>query len=106
MTRKKKPTEEIIEVAQEIATVVAEERKIEPKVDPPKPVKPEKVEKVKEEVVDVVAPLTKPVRNVRVKATATVRGVYHNMRYSIKEGEIYTFPEEMANWLMSSGRVI
>jgi transglutaminase-like putative cysteine protease len=103
MTRKKKHTEEVIEVAQEIATVVASEPvKAEPKVEPPKPVDPPKA---KEDVVEVVESSARK-RSVRVKATATVRGVYHNMRYSIKEGEVYTFPEDMVEWLKKAGRVI
>lgn len=107
MTRKKKPTEEVIEVAQEIATVVASEPKSEVKPEPPKPASSPKPSKAKkEEIVEVVQANTAPVRNVRVKATATVRGVYQNMRYSIKEGEVYTFPEEMVKWLKESGRVI
>lgn len=116
---KKKNTQEVIQVAQQIASVVetpkeGSTRKSEP-TQAPKPVKPEPVAaKVKEVKVvepepaqveeNLATPRTKPNRTKRIKATASVRGQFHNIRYEIKAGEIYTFPEALANWLIECGR--
>lgn len=108
MTRKRKASDEVVEIAEEIASVVedtskpAPKRKASTKVNgtPVSTPSPEK----KEEVLEPV--FKRPVKNVKVKATATVRGVYGNMRYEIRQGEVYVFSEEMANWLIGQGRAI
>jgi hypothetical protein len=109
MTRKvkTKANEEVIEVAQSIATAVQGDQPSTPskasktQAKRPQPVSPPKV---KEEVVEVV--MTSPNRSVRIKATASVRGVFGNMRYAIEAGQVYTFPEGLANWLIEQGRAI
>jgi len=101
MSRKKTKTDEVVVVAQEIASVVATES--------PK----KKAEKSSKEEVKVAAPVAEvpvarksPVRNIKVKATTSMKGRYHRYNYDIKAGEIYTFPEPLAKWLMDLGRVI
>ncbi len=98
MTRKKKSTDEVKEVAQEIASVVIAEK---PKVEVPKA-------KVVEEpkVQEVKVAKTAPIKNIRIKATTSMRGQYNNLRYEIKSGEVYTFPEPLAKWLIDLGRAI
>ena len=123
MTRKKTASKEVKEAAEFIAEVVATvsedsapihtptaapepvvAAKVEHKPSKPKAVKP-KAEPVAEEPSVVVASKS-PVRNVRIKATATVRGTYGRMRYQIESGQVYTFPEGLANWLIQNGRAI
>jgi hypothetical protein len=99
MTRKKKSTDEVKEVAQEIASVVIAER---PKVDVPKAKEVEEKPKIKE----VKVAKTSPTKNVRIKATTSMRGQFNNLKYEIKSGEVYTFPESLANWLIELGRAI
>jgi len=101
MSRKKTKSDEVVVVAQEIASVVAAE------------VPKKKTERASKEEVQVAAPVaevpvarTAPVRNVKVKATTSMKGRYHRYNYEIKTGEIYTFPEPLAKWLMDLGRVI
>lgn len=112
MTRKAKAkaNEEVIEVAQSIAMAVQGDqpstasKASKTQAKQPQPVSPPKV---KEEVVEVVeAAMTSPNRSVRIKATASVRGVFGNMRYAIEAGQVYTFPEGLANWLIEQGRAI
>lgn len=106
MSKKKKSTDEVKQVAKEIASVVVATNAEKPKVDVPKAepvaVKAEtKVEKPK-----VVEAKSAPVKNIKIKATASVKGQYTNMRYEIKAGEVYTFPAPLAEWLISLGRAI
>jgi len=104
MTRRKKVNEEGLEVAQEIASVVEDKpKKVDEPVVPPAP-----VDAPKQEIQEVALEQarTSPNRSVRIKATATVRGVFRNIRYDIRSGEVYTFPEDMANWLIGQGRAI
>jgi hypothetical protein len=124
MTRKKTASKEVKEAAEFIAEVVATvseesapihtptaapEPVVAAKVEEQKPSRPKsvkpKVEPVAEEPSVVVASKS-PVRNVRIKATATVRGTYGRMRYQIESGQVYTFPEGLANWLIENGRAI
>ena len=99
MTRKRKISDELKESAEVIAEVVLPQpdRVVEKpseakKAPPPKP----------EPVIEVAK--TSPVKNIRVKATETVKGKYGRMRYEIVACEVYTFPKEMAEWLIKSGR--
>lgn len=109
MTRKKKDSKEIKDMAQEIASIVvvtSDEELPKKKASKKTPVVSE--EPLVVESVEAVVPIARkaPIQNVKVKATASVRGVYGKMRYEIKAGEIYTFPEPMAKWLISIGRAI
>ena len=112
---KKKHTEQVIEVAKDIASVIETvqespnkvEDKAEKHLPPPKEIK---VAAAKEKPLEakpapIEKALTSPKRNIRVKATSSVRGQYRNIRYEIKAGETYTFPEDLANWLIKAGRV-
>lgn len=103
MSKKKKSTDEVKQAAKEIASVVVATANVEkPKVDVPK------AEPVvaKAEISKVTVAKTAPVKNIKIKATASVRGQYNNMRYEIKSGEVYTFPAPLAEWLISLGRAI
>lgn len=104
MTRKKKDSQEIKDKAKEIASVVV----VTSDEELPQKKASKKVSLVPEEpkVEEVVVPLarTAAIQNVKIKATASVSGVYGKMRYEIKAGETYTFPEPMAKWLISIGR--
>ena len=106
MTRRKKSTKEVKEVAETIASVVvAESVKSE---ESPKQVEAKVVvkEQPKQEPVVVQVAKAKPSKNIRVKATASIRGQYNNLRYEIVAGEVYTLPEALANLLISQGRAI
>lgn len=121
MTRKKTDSKEVKEVAEFIAEVVAtvseEVTPIHTPTVTPEPVVVTQVEehvseipkavkaKSDEEPPEVVASKS-PARNIRIKATATVRGTYGRIRYQIEAGQVYTFPEGLANWLIQNGRAI
>lgn len=118
-TRRRKASKESLEVARTISEEVIP--KAEPIEEAPKPeeaieqatpaVELPKVERASKSLepelpkIDV-AKAARPVKNVRVKATATIRGMVGNFAYNIKAGEIYTLPEHVANWLAERGRVI
>ncbi len=113
---KKKHTEQVIEVAQDIASVIETVKdislkgqdKAETPFVSPKEVKipMAKTKPVKVDSAPVERALTSPKRSMRIKATSSVRGQFHNIRYEIKVGEVYTFPEDLANWLIKAGRAI
>lgn len=99
---KKKDNEEVIQVAQGIASDIETIRAVKaPKEKAPK-VKEEKVEVVKAEKLE--QPKTSPTRNQRIKAVVSARGQFGNLRYEIKAGEVYTFPKALAEWLVETGR--
>lgn len=101
MSRKKKDTDEVFVVAQEIAAVVAVDV---PKAKEETPLK--KDVKLASTVEDVPVARNAPIRNIKVKATTSMKGRYNRYNYEIKAGEIYTFPEPLAKWLIDLGRAI
>jgi len=110
MSRKKKSTDEVKELAKEIASVVVATPAVEAKTkaDVSKP-KPKAVEvkaevKAKPKVAEVEVAKSAPIKNIKIKATESVKGQYNSLRYEIKAGEIYTFPAPLAEWLISLGR--
>jgi len=90
---------EVLEVAEEIAIAVAQTMSDKKEV-------PSDLLKKKEEVVEVAYLKKKAPRNIRVKAVQNARGVFGKINYEIKAGEVYELPSNLANWLMSLGRVI
>lgn len=114
MPRRKKTTEPVVKIAEEIATVVSvakEEPSVE-KVETVEAIEPKKAEKPvsktrKKKVEPKVAyQSTKVPKKMKVKATQSVRGIFGKMNYEIKAGETYELPTNLANWLISVGRAI
>jgi len=111
MTRKRKSVKEVEDVAETIASVVVAESVNSDESKKAEEVKvvvstQQKQEKPKEQVKEVPVAKSAPIKNVRVKATASVRGQFRNLRYEIVAGELYTFPKPLADWLISQGRAI
>lgn len=106
MTKRKKSTDEVKEVAEMIASVVVAEPVESSKVTKQEEVKVVVVEQPKEKVKAVPVAKAAPTKNVKIKATASVRGVFNNLRYEIVAGEVYTFPQALAELLISQGRAI
>lgn len=111
MPRRKKTTEPVVKIAEEIATVVSVAKE-EPYVETVEAIEPKKAEKPvsktrKKKVEPKVAyQSTKVPKKMKVKATQSVRGIFGKMNYEIKAGETYELPTNLANWLISVGRAI
>lgn len=90
LKKKKKTIKEAIPVA----------KKIEESVVKSSPVKKEIP------VVDSieVAPQTRPRPTKRIKATTTTKGIVGNYQFNIVRGEIYVFPDNVANFLIQQNK--
>ena len=97
MAEKKAPTRRRKKTATESVTP----KKVEETI-PPKAVAP--VEAVEEiEVSSIKAKVTTE-RYTKVVAIQNTSGNFGKNRFELKQGETYSFPSELANWLISTGR--
>ena len=104
MASKKKPTKEVIAVAEEIASVVEPAPpSIEQVSKESKPIEEAKPAPVK---VATIAPKAPPPKSMKVKAVSSARGQFHSIRYEIEAGKVYTLRTDLAEWLISVGRAI
>jgi len=91
-SKKKKTIKQAIPIAKSIASVV----KSKPS---------EAIEVVlKAETPVVIASKKRPPQTMRVKAIANARGVCVDYRYEIIKGEVYTFPDYVAKFLIEQNK--
>lgn len=98
--KRRKTTKASIEVAETLVKDVVEA--VETRVEEAK-IEEAKVSPIDETVYEAVVSKYEVKRKVR--ALVNARGVYGNYHYKIVQGETYEFPPEIAQWLMSKGRV-